>query len=34
MAPEVLMGKEYTEKCDVYSFGIGRSPNIVHVRKY
>ena len=22
MAPEVTLGKEYNEKCDVYSFGI------------
>lgn len=22
MAPEVLMGKKFNEKCDVYSFGI------------
>ncbi len=31
MAPEILMGKEYTEKCDVYSFGIGTL--IIHYTK-
>ncbi len=24
MAPEVMIFKEFNEKCDVYSFGIGR----------